>query len=61
MEKELLTSESDFRNVIKNNGFYIDKTMFIEKVMKNAKVKLFIRPRRFGKILNLSMLEHFFY
>lgn len=41
--------------------YYVDKTLFIKTLLENwGKVKLFTRPRRFGKTLNISMLKHFF-
>ena len=59
--KGLAIGESDFKTVIEKNGYYFDKTKFIEDVIKDlAGVKLFTRPRRFGKTLNLSMLKYFF-
>ena len=52
---------SDFKELIEENYYYFDKTKFIDEVIKDgAKVKLFTRPRRFGKTLNMSMLKYFF-
>ena len=53
---------TDFGEIRKSGLYYIDKTMLIDQLVdKNkAKVTLFTRPRRFGKTLNMSMLEHFF-
>lgn len=52
---------SDFRNIIANNCFYVDKTKFIEELVNNmTAVHLITRPRRFGKTLNLSMLKYFY-
>lgn len=52
---------SDFRNIIAGNGFYVDKTKFIEKLVNDmTAVHLITRPRRFGKTLNLSMLKYFY-
>ena len=52
---------SDFKELIEENYYYFDKTKFIDEVVKDgAKVKLFTRPRRFGKTLNMSMLKCFF-
>ena len=46
---------------IRQAGFYIDKTNFIEQLLDGwGKVNLFTRPRRFGKTLNMSMLRYFF-
>ena len=52
---------SDFKELIEENYYYFDKTKFIDEVIQDgAKVKLFTRPRRFGKTLNMSMLKYFF-
>ncbi|ETT15010.1 AAA-ATPase domain protein, partial [Fusobacterium sp. CM21] len=52
---------SDFKELIEENFYYFDKTKFIDEIVKDgAKVKLFTRPRRFGKTLNMSMLKYFF-
>ncbi|CAN2326993.1 AAA-ATPase-like domain-containing protein [Fusobacterium sp. oral taxon C10] len=52
---------SDFKELIEDDYYYFDKTKFIDEVVKDgAKVKLFARPRRFGKTLNMSMLKYFF-
>ena len=52
---------SDFKELIEENYYYFDKTKFIDEIVKDgAKVKLFARPRRFGKTLNMSMLKYFF-
>ena len=52
---------SDFKHLIEEDFYYFDKTAFIEEVIKDgAAVKLFARPRRFGKTLNMSMLKYFF-
>ena len=52
---------SDFKHLIEENFYYFDKTKFIDEIIKDgAQVKLFTRPRRFGKTLNMSMLKYFF-
>ena len=52
---------SDFKHLIEENFYYFDKTKFIDEVIQDgAQVKLFTRPRRFGKTLNMSMLKYFF-
>jgi len=59
--KKLNLGHSDFKDIIQNNNYFVDKTLFIEEVIKAQKaVLLFPRPRRFGKTLNLSMLRYFF-
>ena len=51
----------DFGKIIRNNCFYVDKTAFIREWWENQDdVTLITRPRRFGKTLAMSMLEHFF-
>lgn len=51
----------DFGQVIQNNYFYVDKTKFIKEWWESGDaVTLITRPRRFGKTLNMSMLEYFF-
>ena len=61
MLKGLPIGISDFKTVIENNYYYIDKTLFIEEICKNTgKTLLFTRPRRFGKTLNMSTLKYFF-
>ena len=51
----------DFSKIRENNYFYIDKTSFIKDWWESGDdTTLITRPRRFGKTLNMSMLEHFF-
>jgi len=50
---------SDFRSIIKEGYFYCDRTDKIP-LLENSKSQLFIRPRRFGKSLVLSMLENYY-
>ena len=59
--KKIPIGVDDFKKIITDNYFYIDKTKFIEEIFNDgAEVKLFTRPRRFGKTLNMSMLKNFF-
>ena len=53
---------TDFKEIRETGLYYIDKTMLIDQLVgkSGAKVTLFTRPRRFGKSLNMSMLQHFF-
>ncbi|WP_336182282.1 AAA family ATPase [Fusobacterium polymorphum] len=52
---------SDFKHLIEEDFYYFDKTKFIDEIIQDgAQVKLFTRPRRFGKTLNISMLKYFF-
>ena len=51
----------NFNEIIENNYFYVDKTSFIKEWWESGdSVTLITRPRRFGKTLNMSMLEQFF-
>ena len=51
----------DFKDLITDNYYYIDKTKLIEDIENDgSKVKLFCRPRRFGKTLNMSTIKYFF-
>ncbi len=51
---------SDFANVIEQNQYYVDKTMFIPELEKQPSNLFFIRPRRFGKSIFLSMLYSYY-
>ena len=52
---------SNFKHLIEEDFYYFDKTKFIDEIIQDgAQVKLFTRPRRFGKTLNMSMLKYFF-
>ena len=61
MAKQVAIGIQDFEYIIKNECFYIDKTSFIKEWWgsKDA-VTLIARPRRFGKTLNMNMLNMFF-
>ena len=60
-KKRLPVGFEDFEQIIKDNYYYVDKTGLISELLRNGgMVNLFTRPRRFGKTLNMSMLEHFF-
>ena len=51
----------NFEDLIKNEYYYVDKTLFIKELLDmRGKVNLFTRPRRFGKTLNMSMIRYFF-
>ncbi|AVQ17515.1 MULTISPECIES: AAA family ATPase [Fusobacterium] len=59
--KKIPIGIEDFKMLITDDYFYIDKTKFIEEILNDGSlVKLFTRPRRFGKTLNMSMLKNFF-
>ncbi len=59
--KPLPIGIDDFEELITRGAYYVDKTRLIKKLIDNTtKVTLFTRPRRFGKSLNLSMLQAYF-
>ena len=59
--KKIPIAVEDFREIIEQDYYYVDKTKFIEDILNDgAKIKLFCRPRRFGKTLNMSTLKYFF-
>ena len=61
MKKSIGIGIEDFKEVINENCYYVDKTKYIEDILKDkSKIKLFTRPRRFGKTLNMSTLKYFF-
>ena len=51
---------SNFEDVITQNRYYVDKTMYIPMLEDQANYLIFIRPRRFGKSLLLSMLRSYY-
>jgi hypothetical protein len=63
MEREIFfnVGQDNFRNLRESCGYYIDKSQFISELVRaRGHVNLITRPRRFGKTMNLSMLESFF-
>lgn len=61
MTKMLPVGIEDFEEIRKRNFYYVDKTGLIEDLLDNgSQISLFTRPRRFGKTLNMSMLQCFF-
>ncbi|WP_294725559.1 AAA family ATPase [uncultured Fusobacterium sp.] len=59
--KKIPIGVEDFKDLITDNYYYIDKTKLIEDIENDgSKVKLFCRPRRFGKTLNMSTIKYFF-
>lgn len=60
-KKRLPVGVENFEQIINDNYYYVDKTKLISELFHNGgMVNLITRPRRFGKTLNMSMLEHFF-
>ena len=61
MARTVAIGVQDFETIVTNNYFYIDKTDFIREWWENGdSVTLITRPRRFGKTLNMNMVEKFF-
>ena len=61
MKKGIGVGIEDFRKIIREDCYYFDKTNYIEELLKDrTEIKLFTRPRRFGKTLNMSTLKYFF-
>ena len=59
--KPLPIGVEDFKRLVDNGYYFIDKTLMIKELLENKEtVNLFTRPRRFGKTLNMSMLQRFF-
>ena len=59
--KPLPIGVEDFKRLVDNEYYFIDKTLMIKELLENKEtVNLFTRPRRFGKTLNMSMLQRFF-
>ena len=61
MKKVIPIGIDNFKEIITGGYYYVDKTLLIKELLDlTVKVNLFTRPRRFGKTLNLSMLQAFF-
>ena len=61
MARTVGIGKQNYEKVVGNNIFYVDKTLFIKEWWENEdEVNLISRPRRFGKTLNISMVEQFF-
>ena len=61
VKKKISIGVEDFKEIINKDGYFVDKTLMIKKLIEsNAKVTLFTRPRRFGKTLNQFMIRRFF-
>ena len=58
--KEVPYGVSDFQTMVEQNIYYVDKTMYIPELEKQARYLIFIRPRRFGKSIFLGMLHAYY-
>ena len=60
MNKKLAIGIDDFKKIISEDYYFVDKSLFIKEIINEEAQTIFIpRPRRFGKTLNLSMLKYF--
>ena len=60
-KRRLPVGVENFEQLMEDKYYYVDKTRLVSELLRNGGiVNLFTRPRRFGKTLNMSMLEHFF-
>lgn len=59
MQKRILYAEANYETIIKENGYFVDKTEYIAR-LETVNNPIFLRPRRFGKSLFCSMLECYY-
>ena len=59
MKKQILYAEANYQAIVRRNGYFVDKTAYIEK-LEQTNNPLFLRPRRFGKSLLCTMLESYY-
>jgi len=58
---KILIGQSDFKNLRTAQAYYVDKSLFVEKIVNCPHETILLpRPRRFGKTINLSLLKYFF-
>ncbi|MEG2918284.1 MAG: AAA family ATPase, partial [Clostridium sp.] len=58
--KRIALGTSDFKTMIENNRYFIDKTLIVKDFLEDSgDIVLLPRPRRFGKTLNLSIIRYF--
>ena len=59
--KKIPYGQADYKNIKEEDFYYVDKTMFIEKLENlNERFLIFLRPRRFGKSLFIAMLHYYY-
>lgn len=59
MKKRVLYSVANYAEIVRDNGYFVDKTAYIQK-LETVKNPVFLRPRRFGKSLLCSILRHYY-
>ena len=60
MAKKIPVGIWNFRKIIEEDYYFVDKSLLIKEIAESGEVVLMTRPRRFGKTLNLSMLQYFY-
>ena len=60
MMRQLPYGQTDYKKLIEKDYYYVDKTMYLQKLEDTKDKIVYLRPRRFGKSLFLSMLDNFF-
>lgn len=60
MNKRIPIGLSNFKKLIEENYYYVDKSLLVKDIDESGEVVLITRPRRFGKTLNLSMLQYYY-
>ena len=61
MAKKIYIGHSDFAEIVQNDGLLVDKSLLIKDIIEDTSGAILItRPRRWGKTLNMSMLQYFF-
>ena len=58
--KQIPYGVADFESVIERDLYYVDKTMYLAELEKQPDTLIFIRPRRFGKSLFISMMRAYY-
>ena len=58
--KKLPYGQTDYKKIIDNNMYYVDKTMYLQKLEDMEDKIIYLRPRRFGKTLFTSMLSYYY-
>jgi hypothetical protein len=59
MKRRVLYSEAHYPTIVRNKGYFVDKTQYVERLERVAN-PVFLRPRRFGKTLLCSILRHYY-
>jgi len=60
MDKRIPYGKTDYKELIEQNCYYVDKTMYLSELENAGDVLLYLRPRRFGKTLFTSMISYYY-